>query len=349
MSCEYNNCYLPQPSRDWSRVQGYCTYPSSNNGLIRVPYSNNFVSSGELGKQMAMLNKGNILQYKGNSASLTKAQRYSKIAKGQWTNRNKTWGTQNDRGYTNPNATSLKRTAGAFNIAIDPLTGQNLGPTNLPLTCPQPFIPTNIILPSVNQSSDGQQTVPPPQPPQPSDNTPIPVVPNPKEPVPIVIQDGGSLICSIQENICTGETKTTIAQQLCNPTTDSDVPGQIEELCWNDGTPTWYPRQRTTMNNSGNKWPTNAQLQSAIRPAIPTLISVTNVNGVVTLVWSSQNNCLSTQSFIIFQNDVILMEVNKSTYTINLSISQPGIYTYSISAKNGLILSDMSNQISIQL
>jgi hypothetical protein len=53
-------------------------------------------------------NKGNILQYKGNSANLTKNQRYSKIAKRQWTNRTTTWATQSQI-YTNPNTSSLAR------------------------------------------------------------------------------------------------------------------------------------------------------------------------------------------------------------------------------------------------
>ena len=74
---------------------------------------------------------------------------------------------------------------------------------------------------------------------------------------PVVIQDGGVLICSVQENVCTGETKSTISQKICNPTTDSNVPGQIQDLCWNDGTQTWYPRQRYIMTNSGNKFPYN--------------------------------------------------------------------------------------------
>ena len=197
MSC-YNN-YLPQPSRVWSRVQNSCIEQTNLEAA-----------------KTAMLNKGNILQYKANSSNLTKAQRYSKIAKGQWVNRNITWATQSARGYTNPNTTSLKRTGNIVNIAINPVTGVIIGPTLEPITCP----PVNSLKP-------------------------------------IVIQDGGILICSVQENICTGQTKSTISQQLCNPTTDSNVPGPIQDLCWNDGTQTWYPRQRYIMTNSANKFPYN--------------------------------------------------------------------------------------------
>jgi hypothetical protein len=55
-----------------------------------------------------MLLKGNILQYKKNSSNLTKQQRYSQIAKGQWTNRTKSWASQTQTS-TNPNTSSLLR------------------------------------------------------------------------------------------------------------------------------------------------------------------------------------------------------------------------------------------------
>lgn len=198
MSC-FNN-YVPQPSRDWSRVQNSCVQLS--------------ISESD---KIAMLNKGNVLQYKANSSNLTKAQKYSKIAKGQWINRNTTWATQSARGYTNPNTQSLKRTGNVVNVALNPISGAIIGPTLEPLTCP--LIPINS--------------------------------------KPIVIQDGGVLICSVQENVCTKNTKSTLSQKICNPTTDSDVPGPIQDLCWNDGTQTWYPRQRYIMTNSGNKFPYN--------------------------------------------------------------------------------------------
>ena len=198
MSC-YNN-YLPQPTRVWSRVQNTCVQLS--------------ISEAD---KIAMLNKGNVLQYKANSSNLTKAQKYSKIAKGQWINRNTTWATQSARGYTNPNTTSLKRTGNVVNVALNPISGAIIGPTLEPLTCP--LIPINS--------------------------------------KPLVIQDGGVLICSVQEDVCTGNTKSTISQKICNPTTDSDVPGPIQDLCWNNGTQTWFPRQRYIMTNSGNKFPYN--------------------------------------------------------------------------------------------
>jgi hypothetical protein len=238
MSC-FNN-YLPQPTRVWSRVQNACIE----------------LSLSEANK-IAMLNKGNVLQYKANSSNLTKAQKYSKIAKGQWVNRNTTWATQSARGYTNPNISNLKRTGNVVNITINYSTGTVIGPTLETLTCQKSIITNNENLPSnIANESDTAPDIPPPVDPNPGSNVFPNIIPvTPAEPV--VIQDGGVLICSVQENVCTGETKSTLSQKLCNPTTDSDVPGQIQDLCWNDGTQTWFPRQRYIMTNSENKFPYN--------------------------------------------------------------------------------------------
>jgi hypothetical protein len=272
MSCYNNKCYLPEPPRAWSRVQNSCSITTDVDTFI-VPYTNEVVSSSVFEQRMAMLAKGNILQYKANSSNITKAQRYSKIAKGQWVNRNTTWATQSTRGFTNPNSTSLKRSGNVINIAIDPITGAVIGPTTAPVTCPQTFVPEYSDLP-INNGGSNSQILPPPPPPQPNPNNDT-YIPEVETAViaPIVIQDGGTLICSIQENICTGETKIRVSQQLCSLTTASDVPGPIGVLCWNDGTPTWYPRQRYVMTNSTNKWPINAKLLSAINcePLIDTI------------------------------------------------------------------------------
>ena len=51
--------------------------------------------------------KGNILQYKNNNANLTKKQKYSKIARGQWIGKI-SYATQSET-FTNPNTTGLQR------------------------------------------------------------------------------------------------------------------------------------------------------------------------------------------------------------------------------------------------
>ena len=226
MSC-YNNCYLPQPPRAWSRVQNSCSLinnTDNNNSLVKDPYTGELVTSFVLGARVAMLNKGNVLQYKANSSNLTQAQRYSKIAKGQWVNRNTTWAIQSTRGYTNPNTTSLKRD-GNINIVIDPITGAIIGPTLAPPTCPKPINPIYPALPSNGGGGSDikDPNIPPPVEPSPGSNVFPEIVPiTPEEP--IIIQDGGNLICSVQENVCTGETKRSLSQQLCHPTINIDTP-----------------------------------------------------------------------------------------------------------------------------
>ena len=353
MSCFNNSCYLPQPARAWSRVQNSCSLTTNidNNGLVKIPYSNQLVPASALGLKMAMLNKGNVLQYKANSSNLTKSQRYSKIAKGQWTNRNTTWATQSTRGYTNPNTTSLKRSGNVVNIAIDPVTGAVIGPTTAPVTCPQPVIPVNPVLPSNGGggSDVDDPQIPPPVVPTPgSDVFPVIIPDTPVEP--IVIQDEGNLICSVQENVCTGETKTTLSQQLCNPTTDSDVPGQIQDLCWNDGTPTWYPRQRYIMTNSDNKWPVNAELSSSIKPYAPVLISVTSNFNVITLNWSQNEACVYVSEFDIFQDGVLIKSVNGLLFTTDVIVPNCNYYQYFIvGGTTGNVVSDPSNTVGINI
>jgi hypothetical protein len=336
MAC-YNDCYLPIPPRAWSRVQNSCSIitDTENNSLV-------------LGENNAMLNKGNILQYKANSSNLTQQQKYSKMAQGKWTNRNTTWATQNTRGYTNPNTTSLKRSGNVNNIAIDPITGTIIGTTTQPVTCLKPITQVNEGLPANESSGSGEPLIPPPVEPTPaSDTFPATIAETPVEP--IVIQDEGILICSVQENICTGETKSTLSQQLCNPTSDSDVPGTIQLLCWNDGTPTWYPRSRYVMSNSANKWPVNAVLSSSVRPYPPKITSVKYISNIITLNWVQIKNCAPISEYEIFQNGILVQIVSGTTFTTDIIVNSCGIYEYFIiSVTNGSkINSEPSNSVSI--
>jgi len=120
---------------------------------------------------------------------------------------------------------------------------------------------------------------------------------------PIIIQDLGNLVCGTLENPVTGQ---VIFRQpkndLCFPTYCSDVPGPITDLCWNDGIVSWFPRTRTTMPVSGDKFPVNATLLSAavIDPPILTLTSYTDTT--VTLSWTIPESGLPITSFIVYQN-----------------------------------------------
>jgi len=114
-------------NRTWSRFQNRCITPELNITALDI-YDNNSIVSKEVKYNLPSYAKGNILQYKKNSSNLTKNQRYAQIAKGAWTNRTKTWATQNQK-YTNPNTSFLKR--------INVITNTTLSgfPTNLRVTC----------------------------------------------------------------------------------------------------------------------------------------------------------------------------------------------------------------------
>lgn len=253
MSC-LGPYYSPTPPREWSRVQNQCTYlTGSPPSTINVPLLGTTVPFEALYYQLALINKGNVLQYKKNSSNLTKNQRYSLIAKGHWTNRNTTWATQSDK-YSNPNTTSLQRVGGE-NVTLNGTV------TGSPVTCPPVPTNTNDILPPVIINpivNPNPLIIPPLIVPGPGTNV-VPVVPDEVVPAPIVIPDFGNLLCNVTENICTGETTVQPSNRNFHPTTDSDVPGPIRELYWNERLPTWYPRQQYTMNNSTNKWPINSK------------------------------------------------------------------------------------------
>jgi hypothetical protein len=287
-----------------------------------------------------MLNKGNVLQYKKNSSSLTKQQRYAQIAKGCWTNRNTTWATQSTRGYTNPNNQSLQR-VNAINITLAGV------PTTAPVTCPKPIVPVYDTLPPESGGSENPETLPPPPPP-PTTNTgtalPATVPEPPIEPV--VIQDLGNLVCGTQENVCTGELIRQPSDIICHPTTDSDVPGQITELCWNDGTPTWYPRQRYIMSNSANKWPVNATLLSAVNILAPVITSISNIDNEVTLIWTHDERCIPAAEFTIYENGIPIKIVSGNTRDTSIIIVS-GEYVFYIVASNTKIISDPSNSVTV--
>jgi len=259
--CYYN----PAPTRVWSRVQSPCTYPGGDYTAqyIYIPIINKIVPIGDVPNELAILFKGNVLQYKNNSSNLTKRQRYSQIAKGMWTNRNTTYASQSQTS-SQPNTKSLKQ----VNYTTVTLNG---APINSPVTCTKPIVyPTPSALPAGTGLPPVPGPVLPPLPP------PVPsilkavipdVVPPPAPPTPVVIPEGGNLICTITQNICTGQILESTSVNYCTPTSASDVPGTIINLCYNDGfVPTYYPRQNLSQASSGgDKFPDNYKgLVSAI-------------------------------------------------------------------------------------
>jgi hypothetical protein len=147
---------------------------------------------------------------------MSKKQKYAQIAKGLWKPRNVTWATQKI------NANSLKTNPNStcmkrVNYKKIYLASGLPAPVDAALTCPSDyrFVPYDSI----------------------------------------VIADGGILVCGTVENICTGKTIEKESYNTCNPSSNSDVPGPIVPLCWNDGYATWYPKPRRVMGAVGNKFP----------------------------------------------------------------------------------------------
>jgi len=275
----YSNGYLPIPPRAWTRVENKCTYSDS-------------IYDPTIFYRAALINKGNVLQYKKNSTQLTKKQRYSQIAKGLWTNRTKTWATQSAT-YTNPNTASLKR-VGYFEYPKDDIT---------------PGSPANIAGPYI----------------------PVSVLNDPFNCPELTFKDGGNLVCGVYQNPCTGAVVDKTYQPKYYPTSDSDVPGPIQELYWDPKLQTWYPKQRLIMNNSGNKWPTNYKLfRSAIYPGAAVLEIVSSTIASVELAWTisdKNNRCYPVSNFEIYVNNSLYKTIVDSTnYTTTLTDLTNGPY-----------------------
>lgn len=113
MSCLGPN-YNPQPPRLWSRVQNTCDI-NANTSIATL-------------NDIQVSRKGNILQYKQNSANLTRNQQYAQLATGNGPYRTTTWATQTDA-YSNPNIRMLQRVNIVRKINADGTT------TTQPITC----------------------------------------------------------------------------------------------------------------------------------------------------------------------------------------------------------------------
>ena len=237
MSC-YNSL-PPNPPREWTRVENRCV---SNETTIKP-------SEALL---VAMQYKGNILQYKKNSASLTKNQKYSLIGQGKWLLKRKTYATQSET-YSNPNTNSLYR-----------VNGTNIDTNNGNQETSDPVSFCNLIpvsqandLPEVLSNTTTTPPVLPPIPPVPAISlADIPLLVNNNNGIiSNVIKNGGTLSCNQQQNPCTGEIITYPQANYCYSTSYSNVPyGTIDFLCYKPEI-LYYPRKRYTMNNSTNKWP----------------------------------------------------------------------------------------------
>jgi hypothetical protein len=367
MSC-LGPSYLPQPARAWTRFQPRC--PDELDIKALKINEDNILGANEkiplsVKYRMPQYKKGNILQYKANSANLTKRQIYALMARGKWTNRNVTWATQSVT-YTNPNTQSLLRVNSDYAI-INTSNDPTISDTEfININCPpQPTKKTSKPLPpNASETQDpGDNPDVPPQPDEPSPGNPtipkyVEVTNDTKE---YVVEDGGELLCNTKEDPCTGEVYTGPFKDDCFPTTDSDVPGSIEFLCWNNALNTYYPRNKTTYATSGNKWPYNYKgfqcgnisADSApvlyYQPTIPysseiilswVFNDVTALSGVTHIVVYENNNSIERlppsertttidglitgvkYSFFIRSDKIVVCEGNKSN-TVDYFISFP--------------------------
>jgi hypothetical protein len=119
---------------------------------------------------------------------------------------------------------------------------------------------------------------------------------------PIIIKDLGNLVCGTIENPVTGAVFTQTQGDKCFPSSYSDVPGPITNLCWNDGIIPWFPKTRYTMSNSSDKFPINATLLSAV-VIDPPILNVGFITATTILLsWQIPDAGLPITSFNIYQN-----------------------------------------------
>lgn len=209
--------YVPKPPRVWSRVQNQCTFivPNSNYQNAYIPLTNETVSQAEANYYEKLLYKGNILQYKDNSAKFSKKIKYSQLAHGFGPSRTKVFATQSQT-YSNPNTKGYQR----VNSVFYPFPNQIVGAPN-------------------NISGPFQYDVPSPF--NCSNNT--------------VKDGGILICGTYQNQCTGNILRNARKSYPCFPNYCSDVPGKPIELCWNPKVQTWFPKSRLTMSNSGTKWP----------------------------------------------------------------------------------------------
>jgi hypothetical protein len=310
--------YIPKPPRVWSRVQNSCTFLNPNDDYTRIISGLNSkgMTLAEANYKDQLIYKGNILQYKGNSARLTKNQRYTQLAKGFGSNRTKVFATQSET-YSNPNTKGLLR----------------VGSTEIPypnFIVGQPNNPSGPYLPDVpnpdNCNTNG------------------------------ALEEGGTLICGSYVNPCTGELVSLGRQPgelICNPNTASDVPGAPISLCWDPALQTWFTKLRYVNNTSTDKWPDNYKgFVSAVKPETPVLQLDSRPCDTNTIIsWSNIDRCtIPITGYNIYLNGNFFTGVsyqfNSYTFTNLIPNTTYEVYVVSVSYN---IESLPSNKVTINI
>ena len=303
--------YLPLPPRVWSRVQDSCTYLNPNNDYTQsyVPLTNQVMTLAQANYQNQLLNKGNILQYKKNSAQLTKKQKYAQLAKCLGPSRTKVFATQSVT-YSNPNTKGLLRD----NYKEFPFPNQLVGKPNN-ISGPFQYDVKNPNNCDSNLLQDGGNLV-------------CGIYANP---------------CTGEIIISNSQSAT-----ICNPTYCSDVPGIPIELCWNNKLNSWYTKQRYTMNNSLDKWPDNYKgFVSALKPSPPVLYLESSTSTTATLSWTITNNvCIPITSYNIYNNNVFVINLPYNVLKSTIQL-QTGTNVFNITSLSRNIESTYSNTINL--
>ena len=295
MSNSYN--YNPRPPRVWSRVQNQCTYADASNNVyqsVYIPLTKQTVTLAQANYEDKLLQKGNILQYKGNSSQLTKKQKYSQLAKGFGPNRTKVFATQSET-YTNPNTTGLLR----VNSSILPFPNDLVGQPN-------------------NISGPFQYAVP-----NPDGCTGLSIQDGGN------LVCGTYANPCTGEIIQTGATSSVI----CNPASASNVPGSAT-LCWDTKVQTWFPRQRYFMNNSGTKWPQGYKGFVSAIIETTTILSASATCSEIMLSWIGQKlYCGLNEGYNIYVNGKLYATVSRTTtsYEFNEPVGNYSIYITTVS------------------
>ena len=176
-------------------------------------------------------------------------------------------------------------------------------------------------------------------------------IPYPNGCISDTIKDGGSLLCNTIANPCTDEVIEVSKNLLCYPTTCSDVPGAVQDLCWDPQLNTWYPRQRYTMPTSGTGWPEGYKgFVSAEKPPTPVLTLVSSTSSSATLSWTVTNDdCIPISSYNIYLNGQIYTTVSYTTTTINITGLSSGNYSFNVTSISNTTESDKSNTVSCNI
>ena len=107
IDCSFATGPCASDAPPWSRAAGCAGIPNCGTD------QNCWAAFQERGRELQMRRKAEVLQYKNNSANLTKKQKWSQMVRGFSQNKKKVWATQTDT-YTNPNIQNLQQVPGAF-------------------------------------------------------------------------------------------------------------------------------------------------------------------------------------------------------------------------------------------